>query len=397
MFSIISKDLKLFITDKRSVLLTFLMPMVLITVFALAFGRNSSGDSDPVTVYISDKDQTPVSSTYILQLDSIKEVDLITIEADTGRQKISAGKLTSMIILEKGFSDSLLSSKSVPVTYVYDESKAIEANIAGQIVQFFTQRFVQYYNENKTAQLQLPLPDSAQNMQIKKYILETLKSNNIQLKSESVQGKKKKSPGLIQAVAGTAVMMLLFSVTALGAGILEEKENGTLKRIFYTPLNPYHLLWAKMTTANLVAMAQLFVMFIYANILFGLEIGTNIPALIIMVFCTAFACSSFGVFLASVAKTRQQVQAYSTLIILSMSVLGGSMVPLFLMPGWIQNIAVVSVNYWSIQGFYDIFWRELPFDSYTFLMKPFTLLLIGIIMLSVSAFFYKKNIIQKLY
>ena len=47
-----------------------------------------------------------------------------------------------------------------------------------------------------------------------------------------------------------------------------------------------------------------------------------------MILATAFACASFGIFIASIAKTRKQVESYSTLIILVMSAIGGSMVPL---------------------------------------------------------------------
>src|SRR6185436_17963589 len=107
-----------------------------------------------------------------------------------------------------------------------------------------------------------------------------------------------------------------------------------------------------MLSPNIISMSQLTVMFLFAWIVFGLDITLNIPSLMLMISATAFACSSFGVFLASFAKSRQQVQGLSTLIILVMSAVGGSMIPLFLMPSWMQKIAVVSVNYWGIQGFY---------------------------------------------
>jgi hypothetical protein len=38
MLKLASKDLKLFFKDKRAVLLTFAIPMALITLFAFAFG-----------------------------------------------------------------------------------------------------------------------------------------------------------------------------------------------------------------------------------------------------------------------------------------------------------------------------------------------------------------------
>src|ERR1051326_3217993 len=48
---------------------------------------------------------------------------------------------------------------------------------------------------------------------------------------------------------------------------------------------------------------------------------------------TAFAVAAFGMLLASACKTRAQLGALSTLVILIMSSIGGSMFPWFLMPG----------------------------------------------------------------
>src|ERR1035437_336856 len=42
--------------------------------------------------------------------------------------------------------------------------------------------------------------------------------------------------GLIQGVAGTAILMLLFGVRGLGGSILDEYENKTLSRILSSPI-----------------------------------------------------------------------------------------------------------------------------------------------------------------
>lgn len=113
-----------------------------------------------------------------------------------------------------------------------------------------------------------------------------------------------------------------------------------------------------------------------------------------MIFATAFACSSFGVFLASIAKSRSQVQGISTLIILTMSAIGGSMIPIFVMPVFMQKMAIISVNYWGIQGFYDIFWRMLPASDPTFITRVAVLFTIGIVLNLVSVTLYRRNILK---
>jgi len=57
-------------------------------------------------------------------------------------------------------------------------------------------------------------------------------------------------------------------------------------------------------------------------LVFGLPIVQYLPGIAIMILVTAYACSSFGIVLASFARTRQQVQGLSTIVVLVMSGVG---------------------------------------------------------------------------
>jgi ABC-2 type transport system permease protein len=76
--------------------------------------------------------------------------------------------------------------------------------------------------------------------------------------------------------------------------------------------------------------------------------------------CTAVAVAAFGIFLASMCHTRGQLGAVSTLLILIMSSLGGSMFPRFLMPESMQKAGLFTINAWAIDGFTKVFWRDMP-------------------------------------
>ena len=149
-----------------------------------------------------------------------------------------------------------------------------------------------------------------------------------------------------------------------------------------------------MLSTNFVSILQLVVMFIFAWLVFGLDIMSHIPELLLMILATSYACAGFGVLLASFARSRQQVQGLSTLIVLVMSCIGGSMIPTFIMPLFMQKLAVVSVNYWGIQGFYDIFWRALPLTDTTFLTRVLVLALIGTVLNLLALRMFRKNILK---
>jgi ABC-2 type transport system permease protein len=200
--------------------------------------------------------------------------------------------------------------------------------------------------------------------------------------------------GLVHSVAGTSVMMILFSVAGIGGSLLDEKQEGMLKKLLCSPIPPDYILFEKLVFANIISIIQLIIMFIYAWLIFNLDIMHHLPSLVLMIFTIAFACSGFGVVLASFAKTRQQVQGFSTIIVLVMSGIGGSMIPIFVMPEIMQKIAVFSVNYWGIQGIYDIFWKLVPLTDITFLSRVFVLLCIGFFLNFIALLMFRRNILK---
>jgi hypothetical protein len=60
------------------------------------------------------------------------------------------------------------------------------------------------------------------------------------------------------------------------------------------------------------------------------------------------------------AAVRTQLGALSTLVILIMSSIGGSMFPRFLMPEAMQKAGLLTINAWTIDGFTKVFWRDEP-------------------------------------
>jgi ABC-2 type transport system permease protein len=78
-----------------------------------------------------------------------------------------------------------------------------------------------------------------------------------------------------------------------------------------------------------------------------------------MTLVTAGASSSFALLLASLCKSRTQLSWISTIVILSMSALGGSMVPRYLMSESMQRAGMLTFNAWALEGYNKIFWRDL--------------------------------------
>ncbi len=399
--TILKKDLKLFFSDRKGVLLTFLLPIILISLFAFAFGGIGAGSSKSkaIDLLVADVDQTEESKAIISKLDTLASIHLIPTTLEKGEEQVKKGKYVGILIFEKGFQKAIVAGKELPMELKYDAAREIEMGMLQSVLMQELMRNIGKTKIKNSIGNYLDKNFAGLNQKVKNKVLTDVNSGDaeevtMELKMTALlkENDTKGNLGLIQAVAGTAIMMLLFSITAIGAGLLDEKEAGTLKRLLYAPIKPTDILFGKMGTALVLSILQLVVMFLFAWLAFGLPIFKDIITLLLLIIAIAFAVSSFGIFLVAIAKTRQQLQGLSTIIIMLMSAIGGSMIPLFIMPEIMQKIAVISVNYWGIQGMYDIFWRNLPLID--ILPRIAVLVGIGLVMLLISIRLFKRNVLK---
>lgn len=407
MFIIALKGIRQYFKDRTAVLLSLLLPIVLITIFALMYGGiGKSGKSRPITLLFADQDHTALSKEVFTTLNDLEGMQLVNTSYKEASDLVKKGKNSSVLVLYKGFQDSVEAGKKAPMELFYDEAKEIEMGLLQQAlwsnlfgitmkkgIKGKVNSWIREKNPNLAdaelldiqSQVEEQFSDFEQSEDA-----ESLEENSKLPMTAIVSEEKNGNLGLVQAIAGVAIMMLLFSVAGSGASLLKEKEDGTFRRLLVAPISPSSILYGKMLSTLFIAVLQLSVMFLYSWLVLGLDIFINLPALILMILASAIACSSFGIFMASICKSRKQVESLSTLVILVISALGGSMMPLIFMPEIMHKLAIISVNYWAIEGFFDIFWRQLPLSE--IYPKMFVLLGIGFVLTSISIISFKRNL-----
>jgi len=410
MLKIAIKDLRIFLRDKKAVLLSFLLPIALITLFGLAFGGlgNNNTKQKPVSIFIADLDSTTISKDIISKLGKLEEINLSPITFELGKSEIMDGNKLAMLVFYQGFADSVEAGNQEPIELFYDEAREMEAGL----VQYALISNLMEILGSQTMKKKIIKSVNSRYPDIDPGIMASIEEEiGMQFESgddgesggnmmdkmggltiTSLSRKKEVNWVLIQSFAGTAVMMLLFSVAAMGSSILGEREDGTLKRLLYSPINPLDIMFGKMINAIIISSIQLIVMLIYSTLVLGLDLGSNFFYLFLVIVATAFACSGFGIFIAAISSSRKQAEGLSTIIILIMSAIGGSMIPIFFMPAFMQKMAAISVNYWAIQSFYDVLGRDAEFIP--LITKVGVLLLIGTIMSLISAMLFKRNILK---
>ena len=369
---IVHKDLMQAFKDRKGMMFSFLLPIILITLFSLVYGGISVGVEDkPQKVIFCDMDSTIMSQNLQAELQDSKGLSLIFRQKEVGKELILDGDIASMLLVNKGFSDSLTSGGAAPIEFFYDESKEMEMGLIkgalmsvlmpflgeqgskGQIHQFIDEKYAYDLPAELIDEIHSDIDSQFKSGESKST------ANSTTLISTPLSVKEKMPWGLIQAFAGTSVMMLLFSIVAMGASIIKEQENGTLKRLLYSPIRPWQIMISKLLSGFIFALIQMTILLIFVYLAFGLNIFQNFFTLILLVISTSFAVSGFGILIAAISKSQKQVESLSLIIILVMSALGGSMIPLFIFPEFLKTIALFTLNYWAIDGFYDNLGRDV--------------------------------------
>lgn len=185
----------------------------------------------------------------------------------------------------------------------------------------------------------------------------------VNISVENPQAAGQQNPRIAMYAAGIAVLFLLFSATGNAAALLEEAESGTLDRILVSKAGLFHIVAGKWLGILLLGCLQISVMFLWAEFAFKIELGRHLLGFCVMTFSTAAATASFAMLLATLCKTRAQLNAVSVVIILSMSAVGGSMIPRFAMSDRMKEIGRWTFNGWALDGYQKVFWYQSPLSS----------------------------------
>jgi len=374
--------------DRAALMLSFIVPIVFFSIFAGIFGAQKS-KTPKTTVVIADLDRSESSQRLIEALKRESALDIVLtpkksttpFDAQSAEAYVRAGDAPVALVIPKGFGATKIrfdaANDGPAFRLMSDSADPIADQVVGGLLQKTMMTSmpemmmdagvseVDRWSGGLTAQQKAALD---QNMKSYRTFsarpAATKKSSDlIRIEKTDVVGQNKSNVVAALYAAGIGVMFLLFTASNAGGALLEENESGTLDRILTTCLTLTQLLLGKLVYLWTLGFVQICVMFIWGAIAFRLQLVQHIGGFLIMALSTSLATSAFGLLLASVCRTRAQLGAMSTLVVLSLSAIGGSMFPRFLMPAGLQKAGLVLFNSWALEGFTNVFWRELPLQS----------------------------------
>ncbi|MDD5099337.1 MAG: ABC transporter permease [Syntrophales bacterium] len=364
----LKKEFRLITRDVQTVTILFVMPAVFIMIMSLAmrdlFELHSSVS---INVLAVNRDTGKNADAFVKAIEGLPTFKFHLLEKDATteriRKRMFAEDYKFALIIREGTS-----------AFVAGESgeggdKPLEL-LVNPSVNVQTQMVLKGALEKNLAKLrQDVLIDhlggilQAAGIDVKK-----LKADNespIELRYAHMEGRSSKVPSAVQqSVPAWLVFSIFFIVIPLSNTFISERGQGTLMRLKSMNVSRISLIVGKMIPYLLINVMQAVVMIMigmYIVPLFGgtaLTLGSSPGGLALIAISVSFSAISFALLIASLARTTEQATTIGAVLNIIFGALGGIMVPTFVMPRFMQDLANLSPMAWGLEGFLDIFLRD---------------------------------------
>lgn len=351
-FLLSSTQLRVLLRSRATAIFMLIPGIILYTIFTSIF---SGAAGRPFRVAVIDLDQSAASTRLIemLRANNVKvilnegeEEDRPLLTEETAREAIlHEGLFRVALVIPKGYHNSptvLDGANHHGVDLIYEESQPMEAEIVAGMVQMAAGRALfERLGGAMGLGSMAGIEDAGNGSKSKRLIA----VHPVGVVKSGMPNAAKNS-----FLAAIVPMFILFGAAGAARGMLESLRRGEIRRLLASPVRPYQIVSGQLLTCLVVSMAQCYAMYLYAWMVFGVAIWDVTAGLFAITLATCFSATALGMLMASVCRTGEQLDALGSIVILAMSAIGGSMVPRFVMPLFMQKLGLLTINGWAYDG-----------------------------------------------
>ncbi len=392
-----------------------LIPLLFTLIFGVVFGTSEETQLPRIKVLVVDQDKGLISKfmqSALTQgeLKEMMQIELVDMEKDA-RKRLNEGKASALLLIPEKFSRNVFDRNPTELRLVKNPAEQFLPQIAEEITDtaalLLDALFSVFGDEigtirdfsNNTIITDKAVSDISIKVKnriegIAKYVFPPV----IKLKQETIKIKKKDGKAnaslSIQSyiLPAITIMFLLFIVNIVFEDLLRERESGTLLRMMASPMNLREFIWSKMLTAALLGMFCTLFLIGLGAVVFNINWGPPLLVFLIVLALNILISGFISVFYTFI-RTENQAGSIISSVVIVMSLLGGSMIPVSNFPAPLQMLSRFTVNYWGIQAFFSSMtgaslWNLLP------VLAGMTA--IGLVLSIISSLILKNNLLRGL-
>lgn len=398
--AIVRKDILMFFSDRRAVIMGFVAPIAIASFFGFIFSGGGDREAARVPIRLVDQDGSAISAAIARGLSEDKSLAVGAGTLDQAREAVRTGKTTVAVVVPPGFGDAagrafVGGAPKPQLDLLYDPSHATElAMVRGILTQHVMQAVsAEMFGGDQGRRLtqeslqQLEAPGSGMPADERKALGDMLSSVSRWYERGAASPAPGASPapargltmpydvreqavtaqagvaynGFAHSFAGMGVQFLLFACIDLAIKMLLERQLGVWKRLRAAPLARTVLLGAKAASGAILALLSLGTTFAFGMAVFGIRVQGSWAGFLCVCAATALMASTFGLLIAALGRTPDATRGVAILAVLLMVMLGGAWVPSFVFPAWLQKATLVVPARWAVDGLDATTWRGVDF------------------------------------
>ncbi len=387
-WTLAQKDMRLLFRDKAAIFFTFGWPLVIAILFGTIFSGPQE-QSNRIAIAVVDEDQTGPSGEFIAQLRAGNDFDVLTTGREAAIALVRQGKRASALVLKKGFGEAsqrLFYGGPPQVELWSDPTRKAEAGmIQGLTLKLAAERFNRVFSDSEAMRSQVrqgleslkTAPDvkDADRAPVARFLgeLDTFLAvprlgqggisgqprwQPIEIEEHAIAKPPYKGPrnGYQVTFPQGILWGIISCIMTFGISFVTERTHGTLMRLQASPITRFQLLAGKSLSCVLAILIVVTCLFVIARLGFRV-IPQSFPLFLLAVISTMIAFVGMMMLLASLGKTEQAAAGTGWAILLPLTMLGGGMIPLFLMPSWLVEASYLSPVRWGILALEGSIWR----------------------------------------
>ncbi|MGZ5130909.1 MAG: ABC transporter permease [Caldimonas sp.] len=351
--ALIRKDLVLYFSNRRALIMSIAAPIVIAAFFGSLFG-SSSDKPGRIPIALVDADASVLSQAVAASLKGDSTFEVRELAEPAAIDATRRGKVRAAIVLPAGFGAkapaALLGSGDRPAIAVhYDPSQTTALPLVRGLL---SQHVMKALGDSLSGPSGSGgASRSAFSLPYETRAVATTASADRPYNSYA------------HSFAGMGVQFILFMGIEVGVGVLLARRLGLWKRLRAAPLSRAMLLGSHILSGALTALILLAVIYATAMAFFHVRIDGSVPGFIGVAVGFALLTSSFGLLIAAIGKTPEATRGLAIFATLIMVMLGGAWVPSFIFPEWLQTASLAVPTRWAVDGLDAMTWRGLGFSA----------------------------------
>jgi len=390
MLAILAKEIKVLTRDRKALAILFAMPafFILVMSYALEGVFEAGSKARPFEVAVVNLDRGGLGREVIADLKGVEGIilreafDGAPLTKEKAEDLVRQGQYPLALSVPEDFSERILTATQDParraaVTFIHDPAtnirllSGIKGTLQGVILRRTLlatlparlKRALAGEMGGFPSSVAGPVPPVSEK-QIDDLLARATKGEGngpeVAFLSRPPQGYPAgRFPSTTeQNVPSYTIFGVFFIVMTLASSFIREKKEGTFQRILSAPLTKTTLLLGKLLPYYLVNLIQILLMFAVGVFFFDMALG-NLTALVIVSLALALAANGLGLLVASLGKSEAQVEGLSVFLAITLSAVGGMLVPAYIMPGTMRTLSFFTPHAWALAGYQDVVVRGL--------------------------------------